>query len=47
MFYAMGHFAKFVPRGSKRIASEKRGDELYSATFVTPSNTVVVVLYNE
>ncbi|CAG5024569.1 unnamed protein product [Parnassius apollo] len=49
MFYAMGHFSKFIPRGSRRIrveekSSSKGTDEV---AFVTPQNTVVLVIYNE
>ncbi|CAG5024581.1 unnamed protein product [Parnassius apollo] len=49
MFYAMGHFSKFIPRGSRRIrvqekSSSKCTDEV---AFVTPQNTVVLVIYNE
>ncbi|XP_013141747.1 PREDICTED: uncharacterized protein PF11_0207-like [Papilio polytes] len=49
MFYAMGHFSKFIPRGSRRIAvqancSPKCIDE---AAFLTPRNTIVFVVYND
>lgn len=50
MFYAMGHFSKFVPRGSKRIqVTQKCGwkKSLWNTAFITPQNNVVVVLYNE
>ncbi|XP_045539283.1 lysosomal acid glucosylceramidase-like [Papilio machaon] len=49
MFYAMGHFSKFIPRGSRRIGvkancSPKCIDE---AAFITPQNTIVFVVYND
>lgn len=50
MFYAMGHFSKFVPRGSKRIqVTQKCGwkKSLWNTAFITPQNNVVVVLYND
>lgn len=50
MFYAMGHFSKFVPRGSRRIkVTQKCGwrDSVWNVAFVTPRESVVVVLYNE
>lgn len=50
MFYAMGHFSKFVPRGSRRIKITHKcrwGKSVWNVAFITPSNTVVVVLYNE
>lgn len=49
MFYAMGHFSKFVPRGSKRIkvsGSWNWRDSIHNVAFITPRNTIVVVLYN-
>jgi O-glycosyl hydrolase len=51
MFYALGHFSKFIPRGSRRIDVAQQRLLLYSGVdhvaFVTPRNTIVVVLYNE
>ncbi|XP_026740602.1 glucosylceramidase-like [Trichoplusia ni] len=50
MFYAMGHFSKFVPRGSRRIKVTHKcrwGKSVWNVAFITPSNTVVVVLYND
>ncbi|CAB3246467.1 unnamed protein product [Arctia plantaginis] len=49
MFYAMGHFSKFVPRGSKRIkvsGSCSWRDSISNVAFITPRNTIVAVLYN-
>ncbi|XP_023943786.2 lysosomal acid glucosylceramidase [Bicyclus anynana] len=52
MFYAMGHFAKFIPRGSVRIhMSEKHGgilpSSIYKIAFFTPKNTIIVNIYND
>ncbi|XP_072934606.1 putative glucosylceramidase 3 [Epargyreus clarus] len=48
-FYAMGHFAKFIPRGSRRIgvtASDPKSN-VANVAFATTRNTIVVVLYND
>ncbi|CAH0696871.1 unnamed protein product [Spodoptera exigua] len=48
MFYAIGHFSKFVPRGSRRIrVNVDCGTEIQNIAFLTPDNTVVVVIHNE
>lgn len=46
MYYAIAHFSKFVERDSVRI-SVTDTDDVSSAAFVTPSDEVVVVLYNK
>lgn len=48
MYYAMGHFSKFIPRNSRRIHIENKSwwSELKSVAFVTPEETIVVALYN-
>ncbi|XP_064074404.1 lysosomal acid glucosylceramidase-like [Vanessa tameamea] len=61
-FYAMGHFSKFIPRGSRRIEVSKiipteeldvqelqALDQSYydSVAFLTPTDTIVVVIHNE
>lgn len=48
-FYALGHFSKFVPRGSRRIevTINDEAKSILNVAFVTPNDTVVVVLYNE
>lgn len=50
MFYAMGHFSKWIPRGSVRIAvSENKGlleQALEHVAFLTPQNTIVLVVQN-
>ncbi|XP_050353513.1 lysosomal acid glucosylceramidase-like isoform X2 [Nymphalis io] len=51
MYYAMGHFSKFIPRDSIRIkVLEKKHfftSHLRHVAFVTPKNTIVVVVYND
>uniref|UniRef100_A0A2A4K8P8 Glucosylceramidase n=1 Tax=Heliothis virescens TaxID=7102 RepID=A0A2A4K8P8_HELVI len=50
MFYAMGHFSKFVPRGSRRIGVTRKcgwGPSVWNVAFMTPRQNVVVVLYND
>ncbi|KAH7484858.1 hypothetical protein KRP22_006024 [Phytophthora ramorum] len=49
MFYFMGHFAKFVPAGSRRIKMsllEDADSELQHCAFVTPENQVVIQFLN-
>ncbi|XP_068084145.1 lysosomal acid glucosylceramidase-like [Anabrus simplex] len=47
MFYAIAHFSRFVPRGSRRIrliTLDNKGVE--NVAFVTPSGTIVTILLN-
>ena len=47
MFYALGHFAKFLPEGSIRIGVEPQEKNGVSAVaFQTPDSAVVIILYN-
>ncbi|XP_075537215.1 lysosomal acid glucosylceramidase-like isoform X2 [Dermacentor variabilis] len=48
MYYALGHFSKFLPRGSVRIGSRlKQGsDKLKYAAFLTPDLVAVVIAVN-
>ncbi|OWZ21918.1 Glycoside hydrolase [Phytophthora megakarya] len=49
MFYFMGHFAKFVPAGSRRIKMVLTADsesELQTCAFVTPENQIVIQFLN-
>ncbi|XP_044577072.1 lysosomal acid glucosylceramidase-like [Cotesia glomerata] len=45
MYYAIAHFSKFIPRGSTRIDLSPHID-IRSVAFITPDNTIVIVLYN-
>ncbi|XP_063833387.1 lysosomal acid glucosylceramidase-like [Ostrinia nubilalis] len=50
MFYALGHFSKFLPRGSIRVEKVQHSpckEKVDSVTFVTPRGTVVTVLQND
>ncbi|CAH0402650.1 unnamed protein product [Chilo suppressalis] len=51
MFYALGHFSKFLPRGSQRIKVNQRtpprSSPVDNVAFLTTRNTVVVILYND
>ncbi|KOX67419.1 Glucosylceramidase, partial [Melipona quadrifasciata] len=47
MYYALKHFSRFVERGSVRIDLNNDLSNVKSTAFVTPSNEVVVVLYNQ
>lgn len=48
MYYALGHFSKFLPRGSVRIESRiKQGSpKIEYAAFLTPEMAVVVIVLN-
>jgi glucosylceramidase len=45
-YWAMAHFARFVPRGSVRIDSQSSGTELAHCAFKTPSGSTVLVITN-
>ncbi|MFM2361027.1 MAG: hypothetical protein RLY16_3020, partial [Bacteroidota bacterium] len=45
-YYIIGHASKFVPAGSKRIASNLISN-VYNAAFVTPSGKKVLIAVNE
>lgn len=45
MYYALKHVSRFVDRGSVRISITDT-DKVKSTAFLTPSNEVVIVLYN-
>lgn len=46
MYYALKHYSRFVDRGSVRVFITNT-IEINAAAFVTPSNEIVVVAYNE
>lgn len=46
MFYAMGHFSKFVPEGSYRIDVQVTGKGIKACGFKTPEDNIVLVLLN-
>lgn len=48
MFYAMGHFSKWIPRGCYRINIKvKQTPGLEQIAFRTPDENIVVVLHNK
>ncbi|CAG5024561.1 unnamed protein product [Parnassius apollo] len=51
IFYAMGHFSKFIKRGSRRIEIREKKlcftGSVKNVAFLTPDGTVVVVFLNE
>ena len=46
-YYFLGHFTKYVPVGSKRVAHSKYTNKLSVSTFITPAGEVVAVLLNQ
>lgn len=47
MFYAMGHFSKFIPRGSQVVeVSSLSSTTIDNIAVVTPEGNIVVVLHN-
>ncbi|XP_026326864.1 glucosylceramidase-like [Hyposmocoma kahamanoa] len=47
MFYAMGHFSKFIPRGSRRIQVSRRSlATVENLAVIKPNGHIVVVLQN-
>jgi glucosylceramidase len=47
MFWALGHFSKFVKRGSRKIHSESSASELSHCAFENPDGSLVVVITNQ
>lgn len=47
MFYAIGHFSKFVPRGSKRINFKLDAEKVRASAFLRPDNAIAIILQNE
>ncbi|VEN46551.1 unnamed protein product, partial [Callosobruchus maculatus] len=47
MFYAMGHFSKFIPPGSHRIETQYSGKDISAAGFKRPDGIVVLVILNK
>ena len=45
-YYLLAHFARFVPPGSHRVASDARSDGLEEVVFVTSSGDTVFVVWN-
>lgn len=47
IFYAIGHFSKFLPEGSIRIKAQSDWDKVTVVSFLRPDNEKVLILYNE
>ena len=45
-FYAIGHFSRFIPRGSQRIGRSTLGGPLESTAFVRPDGALTLVVLN-
>lgn len=46
IFYALGHFSRFICRGSKRIGSSVFGPDIQAAAFQNPSGQIILVALN-
>ena len=47
MFWALGHFSRFVRRGAKRIDSQSTDNTLPHCAFQNPDGTRVIVIANQ
>ena len=45
-YYAIGHFARFVKPGARRILCATAHDELESSAFLNPDQTIAIVVLN-
>lgn len=46
MYYALGHFSKFVKPGSFRIESQQNNHNLLVVAFIRPDNATVITILN-
>lgn len=46
IFYIMGHFSKFVPEGSVRIAAEATNVNVDTVAFLRPDGSVAIIVFN-
>ncbi|XP_073816320.1 lysosomal acid glucosylceramidase-like [Musca autumnalis] len=46
IFYAMGHFSKFIPEGSVRIDAVRSNVNIDSVAYLRPDGSVAAVLFN-
>lgn len=46
MFYAIGHFSKFIPEGSIRIEASTSNINIVTAAFERPDRSICVVFFN-
>jgi glucosylceramidase len=47
MFWALGHFSRFVQRGATRIGSEGAQKDLHHCAFENPDGSFIVVISNQ
>ncbi|XP_075537208.1 lysosomal acid glucosylceramidase-like isoform X4 [Dermacentor variabilis] len=49
MYYALGHFSKFIPRGSVKVDARMKeaSEKLEYAAFMTPASEIVVIILNK
>nr|XP_050045334.1 lysosomal acid glucosylceramidase-like isoform X1 [Dermacentor andersoni] len=49
MYYALGHFSKFIPRGSVKVDARMKeaSGNLEYAAFMTPASEIVVIILNK
>lgn len=46
MYYVLGHFTKFLPKGSQRVMITEKPTLLESVAFSRPDNKTVVIILN-
>ncbi|XP_067617065.1 lysosomal acid glucosylceramidase-like [Eurosta solidaginis] len=46
MFYTMGHFSKFIPEGSVRIAAERSNINVDTIGFLRPDGSIALIVFN-
>lgn len=46
IYYAIGHFARFIQAGARRVAVTKFSDDLHVCAFRNPDDSLVVVVLN-
>jgi glucosylceramidase len=46
MFWALGHFSRFVKRSARRIDSQSEAEGLYHCAFQNPDGSLVIVVTN-
>lgn len=47
MYYALGHFSKFIPPGSVRIESNVSTGDIKVTAFLRPDNGISLIIFNE
>lgn len=45
-YYFIGHFSKYIPQGSKRIAHSCYTNQLEVSCFITPTQEIIAVVFN-